>query len=110
MNKIICQHHQDKNVKPTMIYFGKNSLGKEYICAVCSGIRTFNTGKIIKIKPESQYGFINGIKDNIFFHFSNLAYDFRFHKGMPVSYEVSFENNRIQAVNIKPFKGGNNDD
>ena len=103
MNKPICQNHRDQNVKSAMIYFGKNSLGKEYICAVCSDIRTLNTGKIIGIKPEGQYGFINGVKNNIYFHFSKLAYDFSFHKGMPVSYQVSFENDRVQAVNVKPI-------
>ena len=110
MNKVICQHHRDKNVKPTMIYFGKNSLGKEYICAVCSGIRAFNTGEIVKIKPEGQYGFIDGIKGDIFFHFSNLTYDLKVHEGMQVSYEVSFEDDRIQAINIKSLKGGEHDD
>ena len=103
MAKVCCQHHRDRNLSPVMIHFGENSLGKQYICAVCSGVRVFNTGKIVSLK--GQYGFIDGQKDNFFFHFSNLSYDFAPYIGMIVSFEASFlEDNRVQAINVKPFK------
>jgi len=105
--KICCQHHQDRNLLPVMIHFGEITLGKQYICAVCSGVRIFNIGEIVSMK--GQYGFVDGQKDNFFFHFSNLAYDFAPYVGMMVSFEVSFlEDNKIQAINVKPFKGGKN--
>ncbi|MDP2646310.1 MAG: cold shock domain-containing protein [Desulfobacterales bacterium] len=104
MAKVYCPHHRVSNVQPVMIYFGESSLGKQYICAVCSGVRVFNCGPILSFNPEKQFGFINGTKSNVFFHMSNLSYDFRFHVGMDVSYEIAFlENDRIQAVNIKPI-------
>ena len=107
MKQVICPRHSDKNLKPVMIYFAKGSLGWQYICAVCSGVRVFNTGKIYKI--SGQYGFISGRKDGFFFHFSNLAYDFKPYVGLVVSFEVSFlDNGRVQAINVKPVKGGSN--
>ena len=67
----------------------------------------FNIGEIVSLK--GQYGFVDGKKDNFFFHFSNLAYDFTPHVEMMVSFEVSFlEDNKIQAINVKPLKGGKN--
>lgn len=109
MEKIYCQQHRDKNLLPVMIHFGKSSLGQQYICAVCSGVRVFNTGKIVSLKPESGYGFISGKKENVFFHFSNLARAFEPCVGMSVSFEVSFlEDGRVQATNVKPLNGGKN--
>jgi len=111
MRSVYCQHHRERKLLPVMIYFNNGSLGKEYICAVCSGVRTFNTGKIVSIVPECGYGFISGVKENIFFHFSNLAYDIRLHKGMAVSYEIEFLEDRkfnYQATNIRPLNGGKN--
>lgn len=108
MAQVYCKQHKDKNLFPVMIYFGDNSLGREYICAVCSGVRVFNTGEIISLK--SGYGFINNQKDNIFFHFSNLADDFEPYLGQKVSYEVSFiehKTKKIQAINVRPAGGGN---
>jgi len=94
-----------------MIHFGDNSLGKQYICAVCSGVRVFNSGGIISLNPKEGYGFITGERENVFFHFSNFAYDFKPRIGMGVSYEVSFlEDNRIQAINVRPLNGGENGD
>jgi len=107
MNKIYCQHHNDKNLLPTMIRFGVNSLGKQYICAVCSGVRVFNTAQIVSLNFKGHYGFIAGKKENIFFHFSKLAYRFKPRTGQTVSYEVSFlEDGRLQAINLKPVNGG----
>jgi len=109
MGKVYCQHHKDKELMPAMIYFGDNSIGKQFICAVCSGVRVFNVGEIVSLK--NQYGFIKGKKEDIFFHFSNLAYDYKVYSGMKVSFEISFlENDRLQAINIKPANGGNNGD
>lgn len=103
MTKIICKNHQNRNLSPVMIHFSKNSLGKQYICAICSGVRVFNTGKIVTLNLEKKYGFIDGEKENFFFHFSNLAYNFVPLKGMKVSFEVSFlDESRIQAIKIKP--------
>ena len=111
MGKAYCWQHKDRALTPVMIHFGECSLGKQYICAVCSGIRVFNSGMIISLNPEKGFGFIGGVKDNIFFHFSKVAYDFHFHKGMSVFYEVDFlEDGRIQAVNIKPLNRGENGD
>ena len=109
MTKVVCEHHRDRKIKPVMICFGRNSLGKQYICAVCSGVRQFNSGRIISFDPVKRFGFINGVKENIYFHFNNLAYDFRSHKGMLVSYEIQFlDGDRKQAINIKPSDGGEN--
>jgi hypothetical protein len=100
MAKIFCPHHQ--NLMPVMIPFGISSLGtRQYICAVCSRVREFARGRIISF--EGSYGFINGLKENFFFHLSNLAYGFNPSVGLCVSFEVQFlANGRIQAINIQP--------
>lgn len=109
MGKVYCQQHRDRDLRPVMIHFGKSSLGRQYICAVCSGVRVFSAGQIVSLKPEGRFGFISGEKENVFFHFSNLAYDFKPYEGMLVTYEVSFlEDNRVQAINVKPLNGGKN--
>ena len=109
MGKVFCTDHLIKNRKPVMIHFGKNSLGEQYVCAVCSAVKQFNSGRIVSLNPEKQFGFINGVKGNIFFHFSNLSSDFSLQKGMILSYEIQFlEGDEIQAINITPANGGKN--
>lgn len=107
MTKVTCPNHRDRNLSPMMIHFRKGSLGREYVCAVCSGVRVFNTGQIIQV--QGQYGFISGKKENVFFHFSNRAYTFKLYVGMRVCFEVTFlDDGRLNAINVKPFKGGKN--
>ena len=109
MAKVHCQHHQASNLEPVMIYFGDKGLGNQYICAVCSRVRVFNTGEIVSLSPTGQYGFISGAKENFFFHFTNLASDFVPKKLMRVSFEISFlEDNKVQAIEVRLLKGGNN--
>ena len=107
MTKVTCPNHKDKNLSPVMIHFRKGSLGREYVCAVCSGVRVFNTGQIIKLK--GPYGFIGGEKNNAFFHLSNCTHDFKPYLGMLVNFEISFiDDGRTQAINVKPLRGEKN--
>ena len=109
MGKVLCTEHANKMFKPVMIHFGRNSLGKQYVCAVCSAVRQFNSGRIVSLNTDKGFGFINGVKENIFFHFSNLASDFRLRKEMLLSYEIQFlADGKIQAINITPSNGGEN--
>ena len=105
MAKIHCTHHQEKGLNPSMIHFGESSLGtRQYICAVCSRVRELGVGEIVLLK--AGYGFISGPRENIFFHFSNLGYDFRPILGARVSFELAFlENDRVQAIDVRPHDG-----
>ncbi len=110
MAEVHCPHHQESNLSPAMIYFGDNVLGKQYICAVCSRVRVFNTGEIVSFSPVGRYGFISGQKENFFFHLSNCVSGFIPEKGMTVSFEISFlEDNRVQAIMVKPLRGENDE-
>jgi len=110
MEKVVCTCHADKMLKPVMIHFGRNSLGKQYVCAVCSAVRQFNSGRIVSLNTDKGFGFINGVKENVFFHFSNLDSDFRLRKGMFLFYEIQFlADGKIQAINITPSDGGKNE-
>ncbi len=105
--QVYCQGHKDKGLTPLMIPFHKNSLGQEYTCAVCSGTRVFNQSIIQHLPDDKHFGFIKGKKNDIFFHFNDLACNFRPSKGMRVSYEVVFlddnANRKIQAINVQPI-------
>lgn len=109
MGQIYClRKHKTNQVAPVMICFGDNSLGRQYICAVCSDVRVFNKARVIYLNDEKKFGFIKGIKNNIYFRFSNRAYDFKLFKGILLSYEVEFlsgDNNQSEhAINIKPLE------
>lgn len=109
MAKVHCQRHE--GVKPVMIPFHRNSLGQEYICAVCSAVRVFDSGEIVNIVPKGHYGFIKGEKENVFFSFQNLAVPFTPRIGMIVSYEISFLDDPVKkyhAIDVSPMKGGGN--
>ncbi len=110
MAKVHCPHHKQSNLSPAMVYFGDNELGRQYICAVCSSVRVFNTGEVLSFSPADRYGFISGRKENFFFHVSNLGSNFVPEKGMMVFFEVSFlENGRVQAIRVKPLQGENDE-
>ena len=114
MAKIFCPEKHNKWVtkNPLMIEIGENGLGKEYICCICRTKRVFNTANILTVNLLNKYGFIEGQKDNFFFHFSNLEGNFIPKKGMPVSFEVVFlggGKHKFQAINIKPLQEMNND-
>jgi hypothetical protein len=86
-----------------MIECGENGLGRQYICAVCSGIRVFNVGVVSEVKKT--FGRIIAKKANFFFHFKNLGFNFNPQVGTEVFFEVSFlEDGRHHAVNVKPLR------
>ncbi|MCD6306451.1 MAG: hypothetical protein J7M32_09205 [Deltaproteobacteria bacterium] len=110
MARVYCKQHKDR--MPVMIPFHRNSLGQEYICAVCSAVRVFNTGQIVNIVSKGRYGFIKGEKENIFFSFRNLAIPFTPRIGMIVSYEIAFLDDPVKkyhAIDVSPAKGGINE-
>lgn len=112
MAKVYCSEHQDRQLKPVMVFCGPGPWGgKQYCCALCGRMRTFAHGRILKI--IHQYGFIGTEKENLFFHFNNLACSFVPSVGMEVSFEIGFfDGDKVQAVGVRPYNnespGGEN--
>lgn len=99
----LCKH---LSKAPVMIPGGRTWLGTKYYCCVCAGTRVFNRARIVEMQPVKKFGFIQGEKENFFFHFSDCRDDFDFipHKGMLVDFEVVFlkdKTHSYKAVNIK---------
>ncbi len=109
MAKVHCQekHNHWLSKPPAMIAIGENGLGKEFICCVCRTKRIFNTAEILTVNYPERYGFIKGGKDNFYFHFSDLAWNFRPEIEIAVSFEIVFlggGKHKFKAIDIKPSK------
>ncbi|MBF0451156.1 MAG: cold shock domain-containing protein [Candidatus Magnetomorum sp.] len=103
--KVICLHHADMDIEPVMINFRKSGLGNnQYVCARCARIREIGSGKIKSL--HGTYGFIHNGKRDIFFHFNKLHKTFQPVVNTEVLFEVSFLQDRIEAINIKEFNQG----
>ena len=97
-----CKHLDNA---PLMVQGGGSWLGKKYYCCLCSGTRVLNRAKIVELRPEKKFGFIQGKKDNFYFNYGDCDSRFIPHKGMLVDFEVVFlkdKRHSFKAVNIKP--------
>jgi len=103
--KVICLHHKDIQLEPTMIKFHNSRFGNsQYVCARCSRIREIGSGRIKVLK--GTYGFINNGTKDIFFHFKYLNNSFQPFINAEVLFEVAFLEDGIEAINIREFKSG----
>lgn len=86
LGHVICEHHGDR--KPRMIKIKKNTLGQDYICAVCTRIRTFNQGIVISVNQKMMVKAENGIT----FEFDQA--NTRLPEGKKIAFEVVYSGNQ----------------